>query len=239
MSLRDDTADEPQPDLSPEARLALAEQCRRVTLTDRQEQLARAATEIHLVGNDGSAERFDTDQSYRERAAMGYRAEIAVADYYGLTPLIDYRPPRVGDAGHDYRFRLDGDIVTVDVKSTRTVPPALYLTQKRAWHDRYTLPDAYLLVSPRLTTGTDQHLVGWIRCEELMRRGEERTVNDNPVWRLDGRALDAPPDPDRVRPLDPLERGVWTAADRAGVDTTEAEVRACLDHLRDETADSP
>ena len=96
-------------DLDTTTRLALAEQCRAVTLSDHGRELVDAAVELHLVGNDGSGERWETDQEFRPRAEMGYSAEVAVAEYYSLTPTIDYRPPKQGESGHDYRVKIDGE----------------------------------------------------------------------------------------------------------------------------------
>lgn len=199
-------------------RMALAEQCRALSLSPHGEDLARAAVELHLAGNDGSGERWDTDQDYRERAEMGYRAEIAVAEWYGLDPEIDYRPPGVGDSGHDFRARVRDEVVTIDVKATRTVPPKLYLTQKRAWSDRYQLPDAYLLCATELTDDDRIHLVGWARTETVQEEGEETTVYGNDVWRLDGLDLSPPPARVVVEPLTPIRREVWSAADRADLE---------------------
>lgn len=202
--------------------MALADQCRALTLSPHGEGLAQAAVELHLAGNDGSDERWDTDQDYRERAEMGYRAEIAVAEWYGLAPIVDYRPPGVGDSGHDFRARVQGEVMTIDVKATRTVPPRLYLTQKRAWSDRYTLPDAYLLCSPALTDDDRIHLVGWATAQTVQEEGEEATVYGNEVWRLD--ALDLAPAPSResVEQLPLVQREVWSAADRAGLELDAA-----------------
>ena len=218
-------------------RLELASQCRRVTLTPHAERLAAAAVELHLVGNDGSDERWATDQDYRERAEMGYRAELAAAEHYGLQPTIDYRPPTVGDAGHDYRLELDGEVLTVDVKATRTSPPTLYLTRKRAWHDRYTLPDAYLLAAPNLTPDDSIHLVGWVRTERLRDQGRETEQYGNPVWTMNGLELAAPPSPTRVEPLPTPEREVFAATDRADIDADRSAVREALTALGGDDAE--
>lgn len=228
------TTDSASEGLDPTTKLALAEQCRAVTLSSHGEQLVDAAVELHLVGNDGSDERWQTDQDYRERAEMGYRAEVAVAEHYGLQPTIDYRPPKVGDSGHDYRLEIGDETLTVDVKATRTVPPTLYLTKKRAEHDRYALPDAYLLCATALSDGPEVHLVGWVRSEELMRRGEETEVYGNPVWTLDGLELSRPPSPDAVDALPSLERELWSAVDKSGVDADASTVAQCAEVLTDD-----
>lgn len=215
-------------------KLAYADQCRAVSLSAHGQQLVDAAVDLHLVGNDGSDERWETDQDYRERAEMGYRAEVAVAEHYGLQPTIDYRPPRVGDAGHDYRVAIDGETLTVDVKATRTVPPKLYLTKKRAEHDRYSVPDAYLLCSTGLSDNPDVHLVGWVRAAELMDRGEETEVYGNPVWRLDGLDLNRPPRPTAVESLPPLKRELWSAVDKTGVDADASAIAQCAEVLGDD-----
>ena len=220
--------------LNPTTKLAYADQCRAVSLSAHGRQLVDAAVDLHLVGNDGSDERWETDQDYRERAEMGYRAEVAVAEHYGLTPTIDYRPPKVGDAGHDYRLEIDGETLTVDVKATRTVPPQLYLTKKRAEHDRYTVPDAYLLCSTALSDGPETHLVGWVRSEDLMQRGEETEVYGNPVWRLDGLDLNRPPRPSTVEPLPAVERELWSAADRSGIDADSGAIEQCKELMLNE-----
>lgn len=209
-------------------RLALADQCQSVTLTPRYASLVDVAADMHCIGNDGSGERWKTDQSYRERARMGYTAELAVAQHYDLVPRIDYRPPTVGDDGHDYRVRFDGETATVDVKATRTDPPKLYLTKKRAWHDRYALPDYYLLVAPHLTDGDRIHLVGWTTCERVREEGEDAETYGNPVWRLDGRELDPPPSPDALEDLPRFERRLWQAADARGLGATTVHTWAAI-----------
>jgi len=214
-------SDAPALDDGAPSRLELAGQCRAVDLTSRGESLAEAAARLHCVSNDGSDERWETDQSYRERALMGYRGEVAVAEYYGLTPRIDYRPPTVGDAGHDYWVRFEGSSTTVDVKTTRTDPPRLYLTRKRAWSDRYTLPDAYLLVGADLTDDDRLHLVGLADSETVTSSGREKTVYGNPVWEMSAADLRAPPEPEEIQPLPDAERELRWACDRADLDHAE------------------
>lgn len=176
--------------------LRLADQCRRVTLREQYDRLAEVAVDLHLVANDGSGERYHDGRTDRDRARQGYRAELAVAQHYGLRPEVDYRPPGVGDPGRDFWARYEGhnndDPVTIDVKATTTSPPKLYLTKKRAWHDRYTLPDYYLLASGALTDDDTIHLVGWASCDRVQ-AGTETTVFDNPVWVVDGTYLAPPP----------------------------------------------
>ena len=214
-------------DLDTDTRLALAEQCRAVRLTEHGRQLVDAAVELHLVGNDGSGERFETADEYRPRAQMGYSAEVAVAEYYGLLPTIDYRPPKRGDSGHDYRVEIDGETLTIDVKATRTCPPRLYLTKKRKHSDRYTVPDAYLLCATDLSDEADVHLVGWTRSENVIENGVDRVAHGNPVWTLEGLDLAPPPSPEQVDPLPSLRRELWAAVDRAGIDADDQTVGAC------------
>ena len=139
-------------------------------------------------------------------------------------------------------MELDGEELTVDVKATRTVPPRLYLTKKRAESDRYTLPDAYLLCATGLS-GSDPetiHLVGWARSEDVIERGESRHAYGNPVWVLDGLELSPPPSPDQVEPLPSLRRELWAAVDRAGIDADDQAVSECEALLTgtDETSNS-
>lgn len=173
-------------------RLTLAEQCRRVELRPRYADLAALAVELHTLANDGSGERYHDGRDYETRARQGYRAELAVAQYYGLRPEIDYRPPGVGDPGRDFWARYDGDPATIDVKATTTDPPKLYLTKKRHESDRYTCPDYYLLASGALTEDDSVHLVGWAALDAVM-AGRETEVYGNPVWVLDAADLRAPP----------------------------------------------
>ena len=214
-------------DLDTDTRLALAEQCRAVRLTDHGRQLVDAAVELHLVGNDGSGEIYESEDDYRPRAEMGYAAEVAVAEYYGLVPTIDYRPPKQGDAGHDYRIKVDGEELTVDVKGTRTCPPRLYVTKKRKHSDRYTVPDAYLLCATDLSDEADVHLVGWARAEDVIENGVNRVSHENPVWTLEGLDLAPPPAPEQVEPLPSLRRELWAAVDRAGIDADDQAVGQC------------
>lgn len=201
-----------------DARLRLAQQCRRVQLREHYERLASLAVDLHLLANDGSGERYHDDRSERERARQGYRAELAVAQYYGLRPEVDYRPPGTGDPGRDYWARSERDDrpVTIDVKATRTDPPRLYLTKKRAWGDRYTLPDYYLLASGSLTSDDAVHLVGWASCDAVRDLGRESEVYGNAVWILDADELDAVPARDALEGLDEVERLRLDAARLAG-----------------------
>jgi len=173
--------------------LAMADQCRRVELRQRYERLSEVAVDLHLVANHGSGERYHDGRDDRSRARQGYRGELAVAQHYGLRPEIDYRPPGVGDPGRDFWADYNGERVTIDAKDTTTDPPTLYLTQKRAWSDRYTLPDYYVLTSSTLTDDDAVHLVGWVDCATVRREGTERTVHGNPVWTLEAAALDPVP----------------------------------------------
>jgi len=192
-----------------DAALRLADQCRRVTLREQYDRLAEVAVDLHLVANDGSGERYHDGRTDRDRARQGYRAELAVAQHYGLRAEVDYRPPGVGDPGRDFWARYDehgsDDPVTIDVKATTTSPPKLYLTQKRAWHDRYTLPDYYLLASGALTDDDTVHLIGWASCERV-REGRETEVYGNPVWVVDGTDLAPPPTRDALRDIDEATR---------------------------------
>jgi len=190
-------------------RLRLADQCRRVSLRERYERLAEVAVDLHLVANDGSGERYHDGRSDRDRARQGYRGELAVAQYYGLRPEVDYRPPGAGDPGRDFWARYDyhgsDDPITIDVKATTTSPPKLYLTQKRVSHDRYTLPDYYLLVSGELTDDDTIHLIGWASCERVQ-DGTETELYDNPVWVVDGTDLAPPPTRDALRDIGAVTR---------------------------------
>jgi hypothetical protein len=186
-------------------RMTLAEQCRRVTLRPRYDDLAALAVDLHLVANDGSGERYHDGRDFRDRARQGYRAELAVAQYYDLRPEIDYRPPGVGDPGRDFWARYDDAAVTIDVKATTTDPPRLYLTKKRHEADRYTCPDYYLLASGSLTDGDAVHLVGWAALEEVL-AGRETEVYGNPVWVLDATDLHAPPGRGDLSPVAEPER---------------------------------
>jgi len=187
-------------------RLDMAARCVRVSLRPRYERLAEVAVDLHLLANDGSGERYHDGRDDARRAEQGYRAELAVAQHYDLRPEVDYRPPGVGDPGRDFWADYLGDTVTIDVKATSTDPPQLYLTKKRAWSDRYTLPDWYLLTSTALTDDDAVHLVGWVDCETVRELGEETEVYDNPVWRLDAGQLQVPPAPSELEPLDrPVE----------------------------------
>ena len=206
---------------STDAALRLADQCRRVTLREHYDRLAEVAVDLHLVANDGSSERYHDGRTDRDRARQGYRAELAVAQHYGLRPEVDYRPPGVGDPGRDFWARFDGhdtdDPVTIDVKATATSPPKLYLTKKRAWHDRYTLPDYYLLASGALTDDNTIHLLGWASCDRV-REGRETEVYGNPVWVMDAADLAPPPARDALKDIDEVTR-LQSDADRLNTDT--------------------
>ena len=206
---------------STDAALRLADQCRRVTLREQYDRLAEVAVDLHLVANDGSGERYHDGRTDRDRARQGYRAELAVAQHYGLRPEVDYRPPGVGDPGRDFWARFGGhdtdDPVTIDVKATTTSPPKLYLTKKRAWADRYTLPDYYLLTSGALTDDDTIHLIGWASCDRV-REGRETEVYDNPVWVMDAADLAPPPARDALKDIDEATR-LRSDADRLTTDT--------------------
>lgn len=209
--------------MSSTQRLDLSHQCTAVNLSPHSEQIRDAAVELHLAANRNSGQVWKDDQSYRDRAEMGYTAELAVSQYYSLTPVIDYRPSGVGDVGHDYRVQFGDEILTIDVKSTRTKPPALHLNRNRKQSDAHTLPDAYLLCSGQFTQGDgDVHLVGWIRTDELIEQGEEMVINQHPVWRLDGRNLNRPFDRDEISELESAEqKELYAAADRMGNPSVE------------------
>lgn len=216
----------------PSTKMELADQCVAVDLTPHNTDLLKRAIDLHLVGNDGSNERFKTDQGYRERAEMGYRAEIAVAQYYDLIPTIDYRPPGVGDSGHDFRAEINGEVLTIDVKATRVLLPELFLTRERSYSDKYNTPDKYLLCSHRLTENDDTtHLVGWCGFEDIAKDCNKDVVNGNPVWKLNWRNLDSVPDSSEVTSLPRGERELWAAADRSNTGATEDEIEKCLQIL--------
>lgn len=187
--------------LSKTTRLNLADRAVSVALTDRYEELLSIAVNLHLLANRHSGERFDDSCPDQERARRGYRAELAVAQHYGLTPEIDYRPSGTGDFGRDFWARTDdGTTVAIDVKSTQTSPPRLYLTQKRAWSDQYTLPDAYLLASSSLTEDNRVHLLGWCSADTA-KQGQSAESYGNPVWITPLTSLDHPPKQDELRPV--------------------------------------
>jgi len=182
-------------------RYRLADRARRVKLRPRYEQLADIAVDLHLLANQRSGVRYRDDSDERDRARRGYRAELATAQHYGLRPEVDYRPDGVGDLGRDLWARHDDQPVAIDVKATTSDPPRLYLTQKRAWSDRYNLPDCYLLASCELTADDSIHLLGWCSCDQA-RQGRETEVYDNPVWVTPLEDLDHPPARDELEDID-------------------------------------
>jgi len=182
-------------------RYRLADRARRVELRPRYERLADIAVDLHLLANQRSGVRYHDNSDEADRARRGYRAELAVAQYYGLRPEVDYRPDGVGDLGRDLWATYDGEPVAIDVKATRVTPPRLYLTQKRAWSGRYNLPDCYLLASCELTADDSVHLLGWCSCDQA-RQGRETEVYNNPVWVTPLEDLDHPPARDELEDID-------------------------------------
>lgn len=203
-------------------RLELAERARRVDLRPTYERLVQVATDLHLLANQHSGVRYDDDSDERVRASRGYRAELAVAQYYGLRPEVDYRPSGVGDLGRDLWAVRDGKPVAVDVKATRVEPPRLYLTRKRAWSDRYILPDSYLLASGALTDDDSIHLLGWCSCEQAQ-QGRETEVYGNPVWVTPVDDLKEPPARDALEGVDEATQ-LRLDAERAGAEFPAEEV---------------
>ena len=201
--------------------LQLAERAHRVELRPTYERLANVATDLHLLANQDSGVRYEDDSDERVRAARGYRAELAVAQYYNLRPEVDYRPSGVGDLGRDLWAVRDGDPIAIDVKATRVEPPRLYLTRKRAWSDRYILPDSYLLASGALTDDDSIHLLGWCSCEQAQ-QGLETEVYGNPVWVTPLDNLKEPPAREELGRVDEVTQ-LRLDAERAGAESPERQ----------------
>jgi hypothetical protein len=201
--------------------LQLAERAQRVELRPVYERLVNVATELHLLANRHSGVRYEDDSDERVRASRGYRAELAVAQYYGLRPEVDYRPSGVGDLGRDLWAVRDGNCVAIDVKATRVEPPRLYLTRKRAWSDRYILPDSYLLASGALTDDDSIHLLGWC-SSATAQRGRETEVYGNPVWVTPLDDLEEPPERQELEPVDEVTQ-LRLDVERAGAEFPERQ----------------
>jgi len=159
----------------------------------------RTAKRIARERNQSSNRNKDSDDwgvDPEYRNFIGALGELAFALYADLQ--INSGVYLGGDKGYDFRARIHGDDVTVDIKTRQSEPHALWVKEDEVSADYYVL--GYLREPEQQSDYREVELLGGAPRDQLLNARKIRSDHGHENYSILIEDLDPIPDPSAIEP---------------------------------------